>query len=137
MGFFSNLGKKVSGFVDKGISIGKKVSHATEGIAHKVSSIAGTAALGAAAIGLEPVAAGLGAVAGASKAVEMGARTINEGLDKAEAVSGAVRSGIERVRTITGSGSLKSKIDAAKGLAGDVRAVKANLPSMPRRRGAP
>ena len=87
MGFFSNLGKKVSGFVDKGISIGKKVSHATEGIAHKVSSIAGTAALGAAAIGLEPVAAGLGAVAGAAKTVELGAGAINQGLDKAEAVS--------------------------------------------------
>ena len=133
MGFFSQLGKKVSGFVDKGISIGKKVSHATEGIAHKVSSVAGTTALGAAALGLEPVAAGLGAVAGTSKAIEMGARTINEGLDKAEAVSGAVRSGIERVKTITGSGSLKSKFDAAKGLADDVRSIKANLPSRPRR----
>ena len=133
MTFFSNLGKKVSGFVEKGISIGKKVSHATEGIAHKVSSVTGVAAMGAAAIGLEPIAAGLGAVAGASKAVEMGARTINQGLDKAEAVSGAVRSGIERVKTISGSGSLSSKISAAKGLAGDVRAVKANLPSMRRR----
>tara|TARA_R100001079_G_C4389456_1_gene126597 strand:+ start:105 stop:509 length:405 start_codon:yes stop_codon:yes gene_type:complete len=133
MGFFSNLGHKVSGFVDKGISIGKKVSHATEGIAHKVSSIAGTAALGAAAIGLEPVAAGLGAVAGTAKAVELGARTIGEGIDKAEAVSGAVRSGIERVKTITGSGSFGSKVDAVKGLAGDVRAIKANLPSRKRR----
>lgn len=133
MGFFSNLGKKVSGFVDKGISIGKKVSHATESIAHKVSSVAGVAATGAAMIGLEPVAAGLGAVAGTAKAVEMGARTINQGLDKAEAVSGAVRSGIERVKTIGGSGSLSSKIAAAKGLAGDVRSVKANLPSMRRR----
>ena len=133
MGFFSNLGKKVSGFVDKGISIGKKVSHATEGIAHKVSSIAGTAALGAAAIGLEPVAAGLGAIAGTAKAVETGAGAINAGLDRAESVSGAVRSGIERVKTITGSGSLSSKIAAAKGLAGDVRSVKANLPSRKRR----
>ena len=133
MGFFSNLGKKVSGFVDKGISIGKKVSHATESIAHKVSSVAGIAATGAAMIGLEPVAAGLGAVAGTAKAVEMGARTLNQGLDKAEAVSGAVRSGIERVKTIGGSGSLTSKINAAKGLAGDVRSVKANLPSMRRR----
>ena len=133
MGFFSKLSHKVSGFVDKGISIGKKVSHATEGIAHKVSSVAGIAATGAAAIGLEPIAAGLAGVAGTAKAVEMGARTINEGLDKAEAVSGAVRSGIERVKTITGSGSLSSKIDAAKGLAGDVRAVRANLPSMRRR----
>jgi len=133
MGFFSNLGKKVSGFVDKGISIGKKVSHATESIAHKVSSVAGVAATGAAMIGLEPVAAGLGAVAGTAKAVELGARTLNQGLDKAEAVSGAVRSGIERVKTIGGSGSLTSKINAAKGLAGDVRSVKANLPSMRRR----
>ena len=133
MGFFSNLGKKVSGFVDKGISIGKKVSHATESIAHKVSSVAGVAATGAAMIGLEPVAAGLGAVAGTAKAVELGARTLNQGLDKAEAVSGTVRSGIERVKTIGGSGSLTSKINAAKGLAGDVRSVKANLPSMRRR----
>lgn len=133
MGFFSNLGKKVSGFVDKGISIGKKVSHATEGIAHKVSSIAGTAALGAAAIGLEPVAAGLGAVAGAAKTVELGAGAINSGLNKAEAISGAVRSGIERVKVIGGSASLMDKMNAAKGLAGDVRSVTANLPSMRRR----
>lgn len=133
MTFFSNLGKKVSGFVEKGISIGKKVSHATESIAHKVSSVAGTAALGAAALGLEPIAAGLGAVAGTAKTVELGARAIGGGLDKAEAVSGAVRSGIERVKTIGGSGSLMGKMNAAKGLAGDVRAVKANLPSMRRR----
>jgi hypothetical protein len=133
MGFFSNLGKKVSGFVEKGISIGKKVSHATEGIAHKVSSVAGTAALGAAALGLEPIAAGLGAVAGTAKTVELGARAIGGGLDKAEALTGAVRSGIERVKVIGGSGSLMGKMNAAKGLAGDVRAVKANLPSMRRR----
>ena len=88
MGFFSNLGHKVSGFVDKGISIGKKVSHA---------------------------------------------RSIGEGIDKAEAISGAVRSGIERVKTITGGGSFGSKVDAVKGLAGDVRAIKANLPSRKRR----
>tara|TARA_R110000868_G_scaffold183176_2_gene424344 strand:+ start:48 stop:452 length:405 start_codon:yes stop_codon:yes gene_type:complete len=133
MTFFSNLGKKVSGFVDKGISIGKKVSHAVEGVAHKVSSVAGIAAIGAAAIGLEPVAAGLGAVAGAAKTVELGAGAINQGLNKAEAISGAVRSGIERVKVIGGSGSMMDKFNAAKGLSGDVRSVSANLPSRKRR----
>jgi hypothetical protein len=133
MVFFSQLGKKVSGFVEKGISIGKKVSHATEGIAHKVSSVAGTAAVGAAALGLEPIAAGLGAVAGAAKAVQMGAGAINQGLNKAEAISGAVRSGIERVKVIGGSASMMDKFNAAKGLAGDVRSVSANLPSRRRR----
>jgi hypothetical protein len=133
MGWFQTIGQKVSGALGKGISIGRKVAHATESIAHKVATGAGVAAAGAAAIGLEPIAAGLGAVAGTAKTVELGARAIGGGLDKAEAVSGAVRSGIERVKTISGSGSLSSKISAAKGLAGDVRAVKANLPSMSRR----
>lgn len=130
---FAQLGKKASGFLDKGVKLGQKVAHATEGIAHKVSSVAGTAALGAAALGLEPVAAGLGAVAGTAKAVEMGAGSIGAGLDRAEAVSGAVRSGIERVKTIGGSGSLSSKIGAVKGLAGDIRSIKASLPSQKRR----
>ena len=100
MGWFQTIGQKVSGALGKGISIGRKVAHATESIAHKVA---------------------------------IGARAIGGGLDKAEAVSGAVRSGIERVKTIGGSGSLMDKMNAAKGLAGDVRAVKANLPSMRRR----
>tara|TARA_R110000765_G_scaffold50900_4_gene103135 strand:- start:160 stop:573 length:414 start_codon:yes stop_codon:yes gene_type:complete len=127
------LGKKAVGVMDKGIKLGQKVAHATEGIASKVSSVAGIAATGAAMIGLEPVAAGLAGVAGAAKAVQLGAGAIGGGLDKAEAISGAVRSGIERVKTIGGSGSLSSKIAAAKGLAGDARALKANLPSGKRR----
>jgi hypothetical protein len=35
----------------------------------------------------------------------MGAGAINQGLNKAEAISGAVRSGIERVKVIGGSAS--------------------------------
>ena len=41
--------------------------------------------------------AGLGAVAGTAALVGKGADAIHGGLDKAEEVSGAVRSGIERV----------------------------------------
>ena len=63
----------------------------------------------------------------------MGAKGIGVGLDKAEAVSGAVRSGIERVKTISGSGSMMSKVGAVKGLVGDVRSIKANLPARSRR----
>lgn len=127
------LGKKAVGIANKGIHLGQKVAHATESIAHKVSSVAGIAATGAAMIGLEPVAGALGAFAGASKAVELGAKAIGGGLDKAEAISGAVRSGIERVKTLGGDGGLMSKMNAAKGLAGDMRSIAANLPSKPRR----
>ena len=133
MGFFSSIGKKISGTVSKGISIGKKVAHTTESIAHKVGSVAGVAAAGAAVLGLEPIAAGLLGVAATAKSVEMGAKGIGVGLDKAEAVSGAVRSGIERVKTISGSGSMMSKVGAVKGLVGDVRSIKANLPARSRR----
>tara|TARA_R110000824_G_scaffold48395_2_gene136654 strand:- start:123 stop:533 length:411 start_codon:yes stop_codon:yes gene_type:complete len=129
----SQFGKKVSGAVTKGISIGRKVAHHTESIAHKVSSVAGVAAAGAAVLGLEPVAAGLGAFAASAKSVEMGAKGIGAGLDKAEAISGAVRSGIERVKVLGGSGSMMSKFGAAKGLVGDVRSINANLPSRDRR----
>jgi len=96
MGLYS-LARKVSGFADSAIGIGKKISGVAGTIGKKVSSIAAPLAAGAAMIGLEPVAAGLGAVAGLGAAVGKGADMIGGGLDKAEAVSGAVRSGIERV----------------------------------------
>ena len=101
---WSALGNKVAGGIETGLKIGQKVAHGVASIAHKVSGVAGVAATGAAALGLEPVAAGLAAVGGAAKAVEMGARGIGAGLDKAESISGVARSRIERVKKMSEGG---------------------------------
>lgn len=80
MGFFSNLGSKIShaaqGLGSKAASVirkGEKFVADNAGtvsnIADKVSGVAGTLATGAAMIGLEPVAVGLGAVAAGAKGV--------------------------------------------------------------------
>ena len=98
MGFdLLSVGKKVSNFAHKAIGIGQKYAGTIEKIAGKVSAGARLGAMGAAAIGLEPVAAGLAAVSGAAYGGSRGAHAIGGGLDKAEEVSGVVRSGIERV----------------------------------------
>ena len=78
-------------------------------------------------IGLEPVAAGLGAVAGAAKGVEMGADAIGGGLEKAEKVSGVMRSGIERVKKAEKQGGLMGKIDMGKAAIDTIRGVRSAI----------
>ena len=92
-----SVGKKVSNFAHKAIGLGHKFAGRVEGVASKISMGARVAAMGAAAIGLEPIAAGLAAGSGAAYGVEKGAHAIGGGLDKAEQASGVARKGIERV----------------------------------------
>lgn len=125
MGFFDkvvSIGKKVLHDAPKYLGIGKKVSHKVSSIAHKVASGAGVAAGGAAALGLEPVAAGLGAVAGTAKSVELGANAIGAGLEKAEKLSGVMRSGIERVSKASKEGGIMGKIDMGKAVVDTIKA---------------
>ena len=121
---WSALGNKVAGGIETGLKIGQKVAHGVTSIAHKVSGVAGVAATGAAALGLEPVAAGLAAVGGAAKAVELGARGIGVGLDAAETLSGVARSGIERVKKMSKGGAVNTATQGA-GLVKDFRQGRA------------
>ena len=121
---WSSLENKVAGGLEQGMKIGQKVAHGVGSIAGKVSHYAGIAAAGAATLGLEPIAAGLGAIGGAAKAVEMGARGIGSGLDAAESISGVVRSGIERVKKISGGG-VATAITEGRGLVKDFKQGRA------------
>ena len=57
---WSSFGKKVFSGASKAVRLGAKYSGVVESVASKVASGAGAAAIGAAALGLEPIAAGLG-----------------------------------------------------------------------------
>ena len=125
------LGNKVAGGIETGLKIGQKVAHGVSSIAHKVSSVAGVAATGAAALGLEPVAAVLGAGAAGAKAVEMGARGIGAGLDAAESISGVARSGIERVKKMS-EGGMANIAKQGAGLVKDFKQGRAAYRSIKR-----
>ena len=65
-----------------------------------------------------------------AKTVEIGANTIHGGLDKAEALSGVARSGIERVRKAKAAidkGGIGGAIDAGRqvgGIVSDLRSAR-------------
>lgn len=122
-----SIAKKVASGGAKYLGIGKKVARSVSSIAHKVSTGAAAAAAGAAMIGLEPVAAGLGAVAGSAKGVEMGATAIGAGLDKAEKVSGVMRSGIERVSKAEKQGGMMGKIKMGKAAMDTIKGVRSAI----------
>jgi hypothetical protein len=120
----SSIAKKVVNNIPKYLGIGKKVTAGVSSIAHKVATGAGVVAGGAAALGLEPVAAGLGAVAGTAKGVELGANALGAGLEKAEKLSGALRSGIERVKGAEKEGGMMGKIDMGKAAYDTLKSVR-------------
>ena len=120
----SSIAKKVVNNIPKYLGVGKKVAGSVSSIAHKVATGAGVIAGGAAALGLAPVAAGLGAVAGTAKSVELGANAIGAGLDKAEKLSGALRSGIERVKGAEKQGGMMGKIDMGKAAYDTLKSVR-------------
>jgi len=120
----SSIAKKIVGNVPKYLGVGKKVASGISTIAHKVATGAAVGAAGATALGLAPIAAGLGAVAGTAKGVEMGANTISGGLEKAEKLSGALRSGIERVKTAEKEGGIMGKVDMGKAAFDTLRSVR-------------
>lgn len=102
-GFFSSIGNKASGAwdaVDKAMPSAKSVVDTIGDVSGAVSSAALTGAGIAAATGIgnAGLSEGLLALGAAAGGVNKGANAISGGLGKAEAVSGAVRSGIERVK---------------------------------------
>mgnify|MGYP003627615360 CR=1 FL=1 len=102
-GFFASLGKKASGAwdeIDKALPDAKSVVDTIGDVSGAVSSAAMTGAGIAAATGIgnAGLSEGLLALGVAAGGINKGANAISGGIGKAEAVSGAARSGIERVR---------------------------------------
>ncbi len=143
MGFFSNLGSKISHAAH---SIGAKASHVVrkgvklvadhagtvKDIADKVGGVAGTLATGAAMVGLEPLAAGLAGVAAASKGVSKIADVAGTAAKTAQASIGAFdagRNALDQARKGNISNAIEfgkagvSMAQSAKGL-GDITRKK-------------
>lgn len=99
----NEFGKKATKVLDKAdeyLPDAAKVAHQVEDVSGMIAKGAGTAAGIAAATGIgnAGVSEALAGISAAAYGVNKGAGAIAGGLDKAQAVSGVARSGIERVR---------------------------------------
>ena len=130
MGFFSNLGSKVSHaahaigakathIARKGVKIVADEAGTVSNIADKVSGVAGTLATGAAMIGLEPIAAGLAAGAAAAKGVSKVADIAGTAARAEQNAERAVKAGsdtINKLRAGDISGAITSGITAGNSI---------------------
>lgn len=111
MGFFSNLGSKISHaahdlgakashVVRKGVKIVADHAGTVRDVADKVGGVAGVLATGAAMAGIAPVAAGLGAVAAGAKGVSKLADVAGTAAKGIQGATAAVTHGRDAIDSI-------------------------------------